>query len=136
MSGLLFACPGSDCRTHLQSQPHSLGHGRLGEDGLHVGHQLAAQTAALWTNQVALLLDAGDHGEVEGEVGGDDAPDSLLLQLVVALQVYTGRQWRRLTTAEQLTQDGLALTTSTLKRAPPGALAPPLQAHKSDADRH
>lgn len=92
VSGLLFTCPGSECRTHLQSQPHSLGHGCLGEDGLHVGHQLAAQTAALWTNQVALLLDAGDHGEVEGEVGGDDPTDSLLLQLIVTLQVYTGRQ--------------------------------------------
>lgn len=57
-----------------------------------MGHQLAAQAAAFWANQVALLLDAGDHGEVEGEVGGDDPAYSLLLQLVVTLQVYTGRQ--------------------------------------------
>lgn len=86
---LLSISPESKRRTHLQPQPHSLGDGRLGEDGLHMGHQLAAQPAALRTNQIALLLDAGDHGEVEGEVGGDDPTDSLLLQLVVTLQVWT-----------------------------------------------
>lgn len=54
-----------------------------------MGHQLTGQPAALWTDQIALLLNAGDHGEVEGEVGGDDPTDSLLLQLVLTLQVYT-----------------------------------------------
>lgn len=53
-----------------------------------MGDQLSAQSAALWTNQVALLLDAGNHGEVEWEVCGDDAADSLLLELLVAFQVW------------------------------------------------
>jgi len=75
--------------SYLQPQSHFLGDGRLGEDGLDVGHQLTDQPAALRTNQIALLLNAGDHSEVEGEVGGDDPTDSLLVQLVVTLQVYT-----------------------------------------------
>lgn len=73
--------------THLQAQPHPLGDGRLGEDGLHLRHQPAAQPAALWANQVALLLHPRHHGKVEREVGGDDAADPLLLQLLAALQV-------------------------------------------------
>lgn len=77
------------CSTsYLQAQPDSLGDGRLGEDGLDVGHQLAAEPAALWPDEVALLLNAGDHGKVEGEVGGNDPTDSLLLQLFLTLQVY------------------------------------------------
>lgn len=72
---------------HLQAQSDPLGDRRLGEDGLHVRNQPAAEAAALWANQVALLLDAGNHGEVEREIGGEDPPDALLLQLLVALQV-------------------------------------------------
>lgn len=70
---------------HLQAQPDTLGHCCLGEGCLHLGHQLAGQVTSLWTNQVALLLDAGHHSKVEWEVGGDDATNSLFPQLFLAL---------------------------------------------------
>lgn len=78
---------------HLQTQPDALGDGRLGEGGLHLGHQLAGQRAALGADQVALLLDARHHGEVEREVRGDDATDALLGQLLLALQLWGGGGW-------------------------------------------
>lgn len=74
--------------SYLQSQSHSFGDGCLREDGLHVGHQLTGQPTPLGSDQIALLLNARDHGKVEGEVGGDDSTDSLLLQLLLTLQVY------------------------------------------------
>ena len=86
-STLLFFIP-SISSSYLQPQSHSLGDGRLGKDGLDSWHQLTGQPSALWTNQIALLLNAGDHGEVEGEVSGDDPTDSLLVQLIVILEVY------------------------------------------------
>lgn len=72
---------------HLQPQPNSLGDCCLREDGLDMRDQVTGQLTSLWANQVALLLDAGHHSEVEGEVRGDDAADSLLLQVLVTLQV-------------------------------------------------
>ena len=73
---------------HLQPQPDTLGHCCLGEGCLHLRYQFASQLTSFRTNQVALLLDAGHHGKVEWEVGGDDATDSLLHQLLLALQVW------------------------------------------------
>lgn len=53
-----------------------------------MGDQLTGESTALWANEIALLLNAGDYSKVEGEVGGDDSTDSLLLQLLLTLQVY------------------------------------------------
>lgn len=68
---------------HLQPQTDSFSDCRLGKRGLHHRHQFTGQRASLWPNQIALLLHSGNDGEVEGEVGGDDAPDSLLAELLL-----------------------------------------------------
>lgn len=52
-----------------------------------MGHQLAGQPTALRTDEIALLLYARHYCKVEGEVGGDDSTDPLLLQLLLTLQV-------------------------------------------------
>ena len=83
---LLFLPP------HLQPQADPLGDGRLGEGRLHHGQQLAGEGTPLRANQVALLLHARHHGQVEREVGGDDAADALLAELLLALQVWGGRR--------------------------------------------
>lgn len=77
----------TDCSSYLQSQSHSLGYSCLRENGLNMGHQLTGQPAALRANQLALLLNAGDHSKVQREVSGDDAADPLLLQLLMTFQV-------------------------------------------------
>lgn len=92
LSLLLCFCSHFDSPSYLQSQSHSLGDGRLREDGLDMGHQLSGQPAALRTDQITLLLNAGDHSEVKGEVSGDDPANSLLLQLVLTLQVYRRKE--------------------------------------------
>lgn len=74
--------------SHLQSQPHSFGDSSLREDGFNLGDQLTVQPTALWTNEITLLLYARHYCKVEGEVSGDHSADSLLLQLLLALQVY------------------------------------------------
>lgn len=68
---------------HLQPQTDSFGDCRLWKRGLHHRHQLTGQRASLRPNQIALLLHSGNDGKVEGEVGGDDAPDSLLAELLL-----------------------------------------------------
>lgn len=74
--------------TYLHSQSHSFGDSRLGKNGLNVGHQFTAQPPALWTNQIALLLNAGNHGKVQGEVSGDDPTNPFLFQLLLSFQFY------------------------------------------------
>lgn len=68
---------------HLQPQTDSFGDCCLGKRGLHHRHQFTGQRASLWSNQIALLLHSGNDGKVEGEVGGDDAPDSLFAELLL-----------------------------------------------------
>lgn len=82
--------------SHLQSQPHSLGDSSLREDSLNLRDQLTGQPTALWTNEITLLLYTRHYCKVEGEVSGDDSTDSLLLQLLLALQVYIKvKEWRK-----------------------------------------
>ena len=71
---------------HLQGQLHPLGDCVLREGGLHQGHQLARQRAALGADGVIVLVEPRHDDEVQGEVGGDDAADALLLQLLQAPQ--------------------------------------------------
>jgi len=75
---------------HLQGQPHSLGDSGVWEGGLYHGHQCALQTPSLGADQIAVLANPGHDHEVEREVGGDDAADPLLLQLLQALQLCKG----------------------------------------------
>lgn len=84
--------PTTQIAIYLQSQPNSLGDGSFRENGLHVRHQFSGQPPAFWTDEVTFLLNAGDHGEVKGKVGGNDPADSLLLQFLLALQVYSKGQ--------------------------------------------
>lgn len=74
--------------SHLQPQTDSFGDCRLRKRGLDHRHQFTCQWTALWTNQVALLLDSWYHSKIKGEVGGDDAADSLLPKLLLTLQFW------------------------------------------------
>lgn len=69
--------------SHLQPQADPFGDCRLGKRGLDQRHQFTCQRTSLRPDQVALLLDSRHDGEVKGEVGGDDAADSLLPELLL-----------------------------------------------------
>lgn len=84
--------------SHLQPQADSFGDCRLRKRGLHHRHQFACQRTPLRSNQVALLLDSRHDGKVKGEVGGDDAADSLLPELLLTFQVWGDE--RRLSSQE------------------------------------
>lgn len=72
---------------HLQRQLHSLGDSIFWEGGLHQGDQLALQKAPLRADGVIVLAEPRHDHEVQGEVGGDDATDPLLLQFLQAPQL-------------------------------------------------
>ena len=61
-----------------------LGQGALGEEGLHVVFHGGGDDAAVRSDRVHLLFDAGDDGKVEWEVGGEDAHNP------VGLEVFDG----------------------------------------------
>jgi len=69
--------------SHLQPQADSFGDCRLRKRGLDQWNQFTCQQTAFWSNQVALLLDSRYNGKVKREVGGDDATNSLLHELLL-----------------------------------------------------